>query len=114
MLGRLTHVLATFVAATIIVAAADATPKPVMNGQNFPDPSLIRVGNDYYAYATNGEINGKTVHIQMARSLNDFDHWTFMGDKDGLPTLPKWVDPVSSRVWAPDVVQQNRLRQLHS
>lgn len=76
-----------------------------MGGQNFPDPSVIRLGNDFYAYATNGKVNGKTVHIQLARSLGNFDSWTFLGQQDGLPTLPHWVDPASPRVWAPDVVQ---------
>lgn len=83
----------------------DFVLKPVMNGQNFPDPAVIRVGNDFYGYATNGKVNGKTVHIQLARSLNNFESWTFMGQQDGMPTLPDWVDPTNPRVWAPDVVQ---------
>lgn len=77
---------------------------PVMGGQNFPDPSLIRVGNDFYAFGTNGHVNGKLVHIQMAHS-SDFDHWTFNGGQDALPDLPAWVDKANPRVWAPDVVQ---------
>lgn len=81
------------------------TLTPVMGGQNFPDPSLLRVGNDYYAYATNGHVSGQTIHIQLARSLGSFDAWTFLGTKDGLPTLPNWVDPTNPRVWAPDVVR---------
>lgn len=80
------------------------TIAPVMGGLNFPDPALIRVGNDFYAFATNGEVSGKIVHIQMASS-SDFNTWTFAGTKDALPNLPTWVDAADPRAWAPDVVQ---------
>ncbi|KAF1348950.1 glycosyl hydrolase [Delphinella strobiligena] len=76
-----------------------------MNGQNFPDPSLLRVGNDYYAYATSPKISGQRIHVQMARSLSSFDAWTWMGARDALPVLPNWINPTSPQVWAPDVVQ---------
>lgn len=79
--------------------------KPVMNGVNFPDPSLIRLYEDYYAFATNAKVNGKAVHIQVARSMGSFEAWSFLSGQDALPTLPNWVDASNPRVWAPDVIQ---------
>ncbi|KAK4943233.1 hypothetical protein LTR66_014624, partial [Elasticomyces elasticus] len=90
-------------------AARQSTLSPVMGGQNFPDPAVIRIGNSWYGYATNarGGINGKPVHIMMAKT-DDWKNWTFLsagGNQDALPVLPAWVDAADPRVWAPDVVQ---------
>ena len=91
-------------ASNLTAVKRDATLTPVMNGQNFPDPGIIRVGNEWWAFTTNGRVNGKLVHIQMAHT-KDFITWTFLGQQDALPNLPAWVDPKSPKVWAPDVVQ---------
>ncbi|KAG2169977.1 hypothetical protein JADG_009716 [Aureobasidium aubasidani] len=88
------------------VEKRDITITPVMNGINFPDPSVIRIGNEWWAFATVGRVNGKRVHVQMAKSAyNDFNTWTSYGERDALPNLPSWVHPDSPAVWAPDVVQ---------
>ncbi len=65
---------------------------------DFPDPSIIHVGNTFYAYATNA--NGK--HIQVARS-HDLVNWDLL--PDAMPTLPSWAQSNGSYVWAPDVIQ---------
>ncbi|KAI5250218.1 glycoside hydrolase family 43 protein [Aureobasidium subglaciale] len=80
------------------------TLTPVMNGMNFPDPSIIRIGNEWWAFATNGWVNGKRVHVQMAHTF-DFNTWTSFGERDALPNIPSWVHPDNPKVWAPDVVQ---------
>ena len=80
------------------------TLTPVMNGQNFPDPAVIKVGNSWYGFATNGKVNGKLIHVQMAHT-SDFKNWIYDSGVDALPNLPSWVDPDKPRVWAPDVVQ---------
>ncbi|KAI5207456.1 glycoside hydrolase family 43 protein [Aureobasidium subglaciale] len=80
------------------------TLTPVMNGINFPDPSVIRIGNEWWAFATNGWVNGKRVHVQMSHTY-DFNKWTSFGERDALPNLPNWVHPDNPKVWAPDVVQ---------
>ncbi|THY88042.1 glycoside hydrolase family 43 protein [Aureobasidium pullulans] len=88
------------------VEKRDITITPVMNGINFPDPSVIRIGNEWWAFATMGRVNGKRVHVQMAKSAyNDFNTWISYGERDALPNLPSWVHPDSPAVWAPDVVQ---------
>ncbi len=69
---------------------------PVL-AHSFPDPSVLRVGRTYYAYATNTP-GGGAVHLQCARSA-DLVHWTNL--PDALPTLPAWANP--GRTWAPEV-----------
>lgn len=81
------------------------TITPVMAGQNFPDPSVIKVGSSWYGFATNGkDSKGNMMHIQMATTA-DFKTWTYNDGTDGMPTLASWIDAASPRVWAPDVSQ---------
>jgi beta-xylosidase len=79
-------------------AAAPATAtftNPVLD-RDFPDPDVIKVDGQYYAYATNsGGIN-----IQVARS-RDLVNWSVL--MDGLPTLPAWASRQFGYVWAPEV-----------
>jgi beta-xylosidase len=65
---------------------------PVIN-EDFPDPDLLKVGDTYYAYAT----NFGTTNIQTAQST-DLVEWT--RGKDALPVLPLWSNP--GLTWAPD------------
>lgn len=74
---------------------------------NFPDPSIIKVGSTWYAFATRTRGNG--VHIPVATST-DFSSWTLLTNSDGswkdaLPTLPSWVPSDNYNTWAPDVRQ---------
>ncbi|WP_237724853.1 glycoside hydrolase family 43 protein [Deinococcus alpinitundrae] len=71
---------------------------------NFPDPFILRVGNTYYAYATNG--GGSNVQYAESR---DLVHWS--EGKDALPTLPGWALP--GLTWAPEVVHLNGKYQLY-
>ena len=68
---------------------------PVLD-QDFPDPDVLKVGDVYYAYAT----NGNRVNIQVARST-DLVHWEVLGD--ALPELPVWAVQKFGSVWAPEV-----------
>ena len=45
----------------------DITLTPAMNGINFPDPSVIRIGNEWWAFSTMSHYNGKRVHVPMAQ-----------------------------------------------
>lgn len=67
---------------------------------DFPDPSIVHVGDNWYAFATEG--NG--VHVQMASS-RDFEQWDRAIGLDVLPELPKWVDQSRPDVWAPNVIR---------
>jgi beta-xylosidase len=61
---------------------------------SFADPQIIAVGNDYYAFATNGPLG----NVQTLTS-RDLVSWETVGD--ALPSLPEWTAP--GRVWAPEV-----------
>ncbi len=62
--------------------------------QDFPDPDIVKVGDTYYAYATNA---GGT-NVQTAKST-DLVAWQPLGD--AMPSLPQWVQP--GLTWAPEV-----------
>jgi Glycosyl hydrolases family 43 len=63
---------------------------------DFPDPFVLRVGNVYFAYATNSAGG----NIQIIES-SDLRHWSALGN--ALPNLPKWAQ--SGETWAPSVQQ---------
>jgi arabinan endo-1,5-alpha-L-arabinosidase len=63
--------------------------------QDFPDPDIVKVGQTYYAYAT----NAAGINVQSATS-SDLTHWN-VSSADVLPQLPAWALP--GKTWAPDV-----------
>lgn len=63
---------------------------------NFPDPAVLTVGNEYYAFATNSAAG----NVQVIES-SDLSHWTTLGD--ALPHLAIWAQP--NNIWAPGVIQ---------
>ena len=76
--------------------------------RDFADPTVIKAGNKYYAYATQSRSNGKTVNIQVASST-DHQHWKYEGD--ALPQKPKWASNTQS-FWAPDVFFDPKLNKF--
>src|SRR5579859_1471784 len=65
------------------LSAAQSTStfvNPVLN-IDFPDPDVLKVGNTYYAYATNG--NGFNIQVT---SSTDLVHWQRV--KEALLRLP--------------------------
>ena len=80
------------------LAASTTIDDPVIPA-NFPDPFILTVGANYYAYAT----NSPTENIPTYRS-SDLKTWT--PGPDVLPTLPRWA--ISSSflrlTWAPSVL----------
>jgi beta-xylosidase len=65
---------------------------PVID-QDFPDPDALRVGDIYYAYAT----NSGSANVQVARS-RDLVSW--QRGVDVLPRLPAWAE--RGNTWAPE------------
>ncbi len=63
---------------------------------DFPDPSMLVVGDIYYAYATNSVAG----NIQIVAS-NDLTHWTAVNN--ALPGLPSWAS--AHFTWAPSVAR---------
>lgn len=70
---------------------------PVLKS-DFPDPSILRVNNIYYSYATNAA--GKNVQVARSQNLVDWEELP-----DAMPALPSWAQLGGSYVWAPDVIQ---------
>ncbi|MFN8505640.1 family 43 glycosylhydrolase [Kouleothrix sp.] len=73
----------------------DQFANPVID-QDFPDPDVLQVGGEYYAYATNSA--GK--NIQVARSA-DLVAWQMLDD--ALPIQPDWAALNFGLIWAPEV-----------
>jgi hypothetical protein len=69
---------------------------------DFPDPSILRVGDIWYAFAGQSLYDYTSTHIQVATSTN-FKTWTLHPGIDMLPNLPSWVDVSKNHVWAPDI-----------
>lgn len=70
---------------------------------DFADPSIIKVGDIWYAFATQSRFDYTHIRTQIATSP-DFDYWTVTG-LDALGTLPEWVNTDAAHVWSPDVNQ---------
>jgi arabinan endo-1,5-alpha-L-arabinosidase len=77
-------------------ASPSAASTPVLD-QDFPDPDVLKVGDTYYAYAT--QKPGPNQNLQAATS-KDLKTWQVL-DTDPLPELPAWA--TTGRTWAPDV-----------
>jgi arabinan endo-1,5-alpha-L-arabinosidase len=72
---------------------------PVLDS-DFPDPAVLRAADGfYYAYATQGEHDGRMLNIQIARS-RDLVIWERLGD--ALPAKPGWASRTQD-FWAPHV-----------
>jgi arabinan endo-1,5-alpha-L-arabinosidase len=81
-------------------ARAPATyANPVLDS-DFPDPAVLRAPDGfYYAYATQGQHDGRQHNIQAARSC-DLVNWQRLPDV--LPVKPAWASRTQD-FWAPHV-----------
>ncbi|MGY3051988.1 arabinan endo-1,5-alpha-L-arabinosidase [Pedobacter sp. UYEF25] len=75
---------------------------------DFPDPTVILYRGVYYAYATQGIINGRMANIQLAKST-DLKKWTVLGDV--LPVKPIWAKSTQD-FWAPHVLFDDENQQF--
>ncbi len=75
--------------------------------RNFPDPSIVRVGNRYYAYSTS-QTGGSTRRIMVMSSPNLWD-WNApdVAPQEAMTTNPAWARdlPNGGEFWAPSVVR---------
>ena len=85
--------------ATGTVAAEEAPAgtfrNPVLD-HDFPDPDVLQLEGEFYAYATNSD----GVHVQAAHST-DLINWEYLGEV--FPTLPAWAVQDFGWTWAPEV-----------
>jgi arabinan endo-1,5-alpha-L-arabinosidase len=76
---------------------------PVLDA-DFPDPTVIRAADgQYYVYGTQGERDGATLNIQVARSP---DLVTWERTSDALPVKPAWARATQD-FWAPHVSEHD-------
>lgn len=87
-------------------AAASAEPLfvPVLN-RDFPDPFVLRHGDELLAFST----NSAGINLPIASS-RDLISWTTLTDParpgkplDGMPVLAPWVK--EGRTWAPEIIR---------
>jgi xylan 1,4-beta-xylosidase len=89
-------------AATLLAAASDATAQRRATYSNpvipfdYPDPSVIRVGDDFYAVAT----AGGWAPLFTVLTSRDAVNWTAVGSVFLQP--PEWAD---DDFWAPEIVE---------
>jgi beta-xylosidase len=75
---------------------------------DFPDPSVIRVGDTYYGYATGSASFGFSI-VPVVRST-DLVHWTYVGEAlpggeaGSPPGENRWAD-LFAYTWAPSVTR---------
>jgi hypothetical protein len=69
-----------------------------------PDPHVIRRGDRYFAYATNGTPygSGNLYNIQRYEST-DLASWSRTAQPDALPVRPSWAAQTGAWMWAPTV-----------
>jgi arabinan endo-1,5-alpha-L-arabinosidase len=99
--------LAALLASCAQPLARVAPPAPFANpvlDADFPDPAVLRARDGYYyAYATQGERDGRMHNIQIARS-SDLVRWEPLGD--ALPAKPGWASKTQD-FWAPHVAEHD-------
>ena len=85
-------------AAFSVTAQKGATYRNPVQAGDYPDPSVIRVGKDYYATATSSEY-GPEYPILHSR---DLVNWNIVGVV--FPKRPAWS---AGNYWAPEIWQEN-------
>jgi beta-xylosidase len=72
-----------------------------VHDENFPDPFVLRVGETYIAYGTNGD--GGNVPTLRSRDLVGWEPGA-----DALPELGRWA--LTGKTWAPEVLRRGDRR----
>lgn len=102
--------LVTSVEAPAAVAARHGPGRVVLR-HDFPDPSFLRVGRQYVAFATGADRHRHGVRIATARSVHG--PWRVVGA--ALHRRPAWVGPDRTGHvdwWAPSVVRVHPSRYV--
>jgi arabinan endo-1,5-alpha-L-arabinosidase len=109
---------AVLLAAALAACAAPSSRPPAVGATytnpvldaDFPDPTVIRASDGmFYAYATQGERDGTSINIQVARSV-DLAAWERIGD--ALPAKPRWASETQD-FWAPHVSEHGGTYYLY-
>jgi beta-xylosidase len=82
----------------LLAACSGKVSRQAVYPGDFPDPSVLRVGSTYYAFAT--QAPGGHPAIQRLTSTDGL-HWSAPQQPEALMALPAWAD--DSGTWAPEV-----------
>ena len=96
----------TLVVTWLYLLQVCASHGPVLSN-NFPDPSIIRVGDKYYGFATRTRVPRINVQVAEATAA-DSTRWSLREGYDAMPSVPEWVNTETMpgpEVWSPDVNQ---------
>jgi arabinan endo-1,5-alpha-L-arabinosidase len=99
--------MAPVVATAVLTATTAPVIRPVIN-RDFPDPTVLVSGSNYYAYSTMSTYGKAVWHIPVQRSSSLTSGWTPLGD--AMPQLPDWVAKDAKgngNVWAPEVAARS-------
>jgi len=102
--GDLQGAVDAITSASTACRALDGTGAGLAYPFDFPDPFVLDVGGEYYAFATNSAAG----NIQIIRS-SDLTDWTTVGD--ALPHLAPWARPGAT--WGPSVLQRGNTWVLY-
>jgi Glycosyl hydrolases family 43 len=101
LLAALTPLLGSFSLVLAAAPSAGAANWAPVEASDFPDPSILHWGGEYYAFATqNFATASQTINIQVATSPNGTT-WNVVPGDDALPNLPSWAE--AGDTWAPSV-----------
>jgi len=92
--------------ASVVLAHADSAPtysNPALAG-DYPDPSVIRVGRDYWATATSSEWSPQFPILHS----RDLVNWEVVGSV--FPNRPTWA---TGNFWAPEITKYNGFYYLY-
>jgi hypothetical protein len=89
--------ISSITAASSACLAIDGTGGGLSYPFDFPDPFIITVGSEYFAFGTNSVAG----NIQIIES-SDLTHWTSLGE--ALPEVAAWAQPGATL--APSVLEQ--------
>lgn len=70
----------------------------------FPDPSIIKVHDTYYAFSSRDYQDGKLINTPIASSKHFQSGWNLI-DGDVLPHPGKWAVSGNAEVYTPDINQ---------
>jgi len=87
----------------LVAATAVTTVRPAIP-RDFPDPSILRDGDSYYAYSTESGYGSSFWHVPVQRADDPTGEWSAVAD--ALPDVPGWVARDAhgrANVTAPDV-----------
>ncbi len=97
-LGVLLVALIAFSSAQTLAQKGAATYTNPVQAGDFPDPSVIRVGKDFYATATSSEWSPEFPILHSTDLVN----WEIVGNV--FPRRPEWSN---GNYWAPEIWQEN-------